>query len=219
MTHNVDLFWSFRSPYSYLAIRRILEITNEYDVNVNVRPVYPIAVRNPKFFKDIHPLWIDYLMTDIQRIGDMNGIPISWPRPDPVVMNRQTKEIPLEQPYIHRLTHLGVAAAETGNGLAFLDKISELIWNGEVRGWHEGDHLEKAAARAGFDLAQLDAMIEADFDGYAAKVGENQTALEKSGHWGVPTIAYKNEAFFGQDRVDVCLWRMKQDGLAVRPRK
>ena len=114
MTHSVDLFWSFRSPYSYLAIPRIKEISKEYDVTVNVRPVYPIAVRTPQFFKDVHPLWIDYLMLDIKRIGDMNGIPISWPRPDPVKMNRQTREVPTEQPHIHRLTHLGIAAAETG---------------------------------------------------------------------------------------------------------
>ena len=194
MTHSIDLFWSFRSPYSYLAIRRIVELTKEYDLDVNVRPVYPIAVRNPQFFKDIHPLWIDYLMTDIQRVGEMNNIPIAWPRPDPVKMNRQTKEIPIEQPYIHRLTHLGVAAAEIGDGLAFLDKISNLIWSGEVRGWHEGDHLSKAAA----------------------KVNANQEALEKAGHWGVPTLAYNNEAFFGQDRVEVCLWRMNQDGLQER---
>ncbi len=216
MPHSVDLFWSFRSPYSYLATRRIVELRKEYDLQVNVRPVYPIAIRTPKFFKDVHPLWIDYLMTDIQRVGDMNGIPISWPRPDPVRMNRQTKEVPAEQPYIHRLTHLGIAAAETGDGLAFLDQVSQLLWNGKVRGWHESDHLAKAAAKAGFDLAHLDGLIENDFDGYDAKVEENQAALEKSGHWGVPTLAYKNEAFFGQDRVEVCLWRMKQDGLATR---
>jgi 2-hydroxychromene-2-carboxylate isomerase len=114
------------------------------------------------------------------------------------------------------LTHLGIAAAERGDGLAFIDKISELLWNGEVRGWHEGDHLAKAAEKAGFDLAELDNLIEKDFDGYAAKVEANQAALEKSGHWGVPTLAYKNEAFFGQDRVDLCLWRMKQDGLSER---
>ena len=216
MPHSVDLFWSFRSPYSYLAIPRIKEISKEYDMNVNVRPVYPIAVRNPQFFKDAHPLWIDYLMLDIQRVGEMNGIPISWPRPDPVKMNRQTREVPKEQPYIHRLTHLGVAAAEIGDGLAFIDEISTLIWNGEVRGWHEGDHLAKAAEKAGFNLAKLDAMIDADFDGYAAKVEKNQAALEAAGHWGVPTLAYNNEPFFGQDRVDVCLWRMKQDGLKAR---
>lgn len=216
MSHAVELFWSFRSPYSYLALPRIVEIRKTYDVTVNVRPVYPIAVRNPHFFRAVHPLWIDYLMTDIARIGEMNGIPISWPRPDPVKMNRATKEIPLEQPYIHRLTHLGVAAAEMGDGLAFIDEISQLIWNGQTRGWQEGDHLAKAAARAGFDLARLDQAIAADDAGFKRKVEANQAALEAAGHWGVPTLAYRNEAFFGQDRVDVCLWRMQQNGLQRR---
>ncbi|WP_373088833.1 2-hydroxychromene-2-carboxylate isomerase [Sneathiella sp.] len=216
MTHTVDLFWSFRSPYSYLAIPRILEITRDYDVAVNVRPVYPIAIRNPKFFSDVNPLWIPYLMTDITRVGEMNNIPISWPRPDPVNMNRETKEVPADQPYIHRLTHLGIAAAEAGDGLAFIDQISRLIWNGETRGWQKGDHLSNAAAKAGFDLAHLDQLISADFDVYDAKVSENQQALEQSGHWGVPTLAYNGEAFFGQDRIDLCLWRMKKNGLNAR---
>ncbi|TNE35258.1 MAG: 2-hydroxychromene-2-carboxylate isomerase, partial [Alphaproteobacteria bacterium] len=211
-----DLFWSFRSPYSYLAVRSIQDMRQKYDLTVTVRPVYPIAVRTPKFFSDVNPLWIPYLLNDIERVGAMKNIPISWPRPDPVKVNRATGEIPKEQPYIHRLTHLGIAASEVGDGLDFVDCISNLLWNGEVRGWHEGDHLANAAAQKDFDLAALDAMIEDHFDDYAAKVEVNQQALEASGHWGVPTLAYKNEAFFGQDRVDVCLWRMLEDGLQER---
>jgi len=217
MTHQVDLFWSFRSPYSYLATSRIVGLTKEYDINVIVRPVYPIAIRNPDFFSEINPLWIPYLLKDIQLVADMNGLPLGWPRPDPVVMNNATREISPDQPYIHRLTHLGIAASENGNGLAFIDEVSRMIWSGEVAGWDKSDHLAKAVAKAGFDLGKLDAMINNDFDKYDAKVGENQKALEAAGHWGVPTLAYKDEAFFGQDRIDACLWRMSQDGLQKRP--
>ena len=216
MTHSVDLFYSYRSPYSYLATGRIAALRREYDVTVNLRPVYPTAIRNPDFFAQINPMWIPYLLNDITRVGEMNGTPIGWPRPDPVAMNNVTFEIPAEQPHIHRLTHLGVAASDTGDGLAFTDEISKLIWNGETKGWHEGDHLARAAERAGFDLAHLDSLIEGQFDAYAAKVGDNQKALEASGHWGVPTLAYKNEAFFGQDRIEACVWRMRKDGLAKR---
>ena len=216
MTHSVDLFYSYRSPYSYLATGRIVDLCREYDLTVNVRPVYPIAIRNPDFFAEINPLWIPYLLKDIIRVGEMNGTPISWPSPDPVSMNNVTREIPKEQPHIHRLTHLGIAASETGDGLAFTDEISKMIWNGDTKSWHEGDHLARAAERAGFDLDHLDSLIEGQFDAYAEKVGENQKALEASGHWGVPTLAYKNEAFFGQDRIDTCVWRMRQDGLAKR---
>jgi 2-hydroxychromene-2-carboxylate isomerase len=45
MTLEHDLFWSFRSPYSYLVTPRLIELEREYDVKTNVRPVYPIAVR------------------------------------------------------------------------------------------------------------------------------------------------------------------------------
>ncbi|MEH6545938.1 MAG: DsbA family protein [Sneathiella sp.] len=216
MTHNVDLFYSYRSPYSYLATGRIVDLSREYDLAVNVRPVYPIAIRNPDFFSAINPLWIPYLLKDIMRVGEMNGTPISWPSPDPVAMNNVTREIPKEQPHIHRLTHLGVAASETGDGLAFTDEVSRMIWNGDTKDWHEGDHLARAAERAGFDLAHLDSLIEDQFETYTQKVGANQAALEASGHWGVPTLAYNNEAFFGQDRIDTCVWRMSNDGLAAR---
>jgi len=45
---DVDLYWSFRSPYSYLATARIVALTRRYDVDVRLRVVLPLAVRvNP----------------------------------------------------------------------------------------------------------------------------------------------------------------------------
>ena len=43
MTLSVDLFFSFRSPYSYLALPKTLKLVADYDVTVNLRPVYPLA--------------------------------------------------------------------------------------------------------------------------------------------------------------------------------
>src|SRR4051812_12898420 len=45
MTLSVDLFFSFRSPYSYLALPRVLKLVADYDLDLNLRPVYPLAVR------------------------------------------------------------------------------------------------------------------------------------------------------------------------------
>ena len=56
MTFQVDVFWSFRSPYSYLATPRLVALQLEYDVEFTVRPVYPIALRIPGFFKRVNPL-------------------------------------------------------------------------------------------------------------------------------------------------------------------
>ena len=85
-----------------------------------------------------------------------------------------------------------------------------------MRGWNTGDHLAHAAARAGLDLATMETRIAQDTGAYDALLAENQDALEKAGHWGVPTLSFNGEAFFGQDRIDVLLWRLKQHGLERR---
>jgi 2-hydroxychromene-2-carboxylate isomerase len=216
MTLSFDLFWSFRSPYSYLATPRLLEMEREYDLTINVRPVYPLAVRTAEFFDSVHPQWIPYLMRDTYRIAEMLGLPYRWPRPDPVKIDPATRHALPDQPYIHRLTRLGCAAAEAGRGLPFLTEISCTIWSGEIDGWNEGDHLAQASARAGLDLKDLDRKIFTSPSKYEAIVQENQKAHQAAGHWGVPTMAFEGEPFFGQDRLDVLLWRLKQRGLEPR---
>ena len=216
MPLSIDVFWSFRSPYSYLATPRLVRLSAEYDLDVAVRPVLPIAVRLPNFFKQVNPLWPPYLLRDTMRIAQYLGIDYGWPRPDPIVQDGITREVAAEQPYIHRLTRLGIAAVECGRGLAFIDQVSQVIWSGKVVGWHEGPHLAEASARAGLDLAELDAAIGADPAHFDAIIADNQGALEAAGHWGVPTMVFEGEPFFGQDRIDLLVWRMQQRGLRRR---
>jgi 2-hydroxychromene-2-carboxylate isomerase len=213
---DVDLFWSFRSPYSYLATGRLAQLVRDYDFDLNVRVVLPIAVRIEGFFERVNPLWPPYLLRDTMRLAEYYGIPYGWPRPDPIVQDFATRQVAKEQPYIFRLTRLGALAASRGRGLPFIDEVSQIIWNGEVVGWHEGDHLAKATARAGLDLAEMDALIAAEPQRFDAIIEDNQRALEAAGHWGVPTMSFQGEPFFGQDRIDLLLWRMQQRGLQRR---
>jgi 2-hydroxychromene-2-carboxylate isomerase len=212
MTLSYDLYWSFRSPYSYMVTPRLLALEAEYDVVCNVRPVYPLAVRTPEFFDNRDPLWTRYFLTDVFREAAFLGLPFRWPRPDPV---QQAPDVGYRtpQPWIHRLTHLGVAAAARGRGLAFLREASHTIWSGEVDNWHEGDHLARAAERAGLDYAELSAAVDSDPDHFAKVVEVNQVDQRAAGHWGVPMMVFGGEPFFGQDRFDQLKWRMAQAGL------
>ena len=216
MTLLVDLYWSFRSPYSYLVTPRLIELERDWDARVNVRPVLPIAVRQPDFFANADPLWMSYLFRDCVRSAEFAGLPLRWPRPDPVVMDHATRTYPKEQPYIHRLTRLGALAAERGHGLALLRVVSHLIWSGEVDGWHEGDHLAQALAGAGLELAELDAVQAAEADRLDAVIKANEVDQRLGGHYGVPLMVFEGEPFFGQDRYDQLLWRMQQKGLVRR---
>ena len=216
MTLTADIFWSFRSPYSYLAIPRYRAMVEEYDLTLNLRPVYPLAIRQPEFFARNHPNWFRYLFTDVARLSQYLGVPFFPPRPDPIVQNIATRKIADEQPHIFRLTRLGQAAARRGKSLAFADEVSRLIWGG-TEDWNEGDHLAGAAERAGLDLAELDTEATREPEILDAEITANQAALEAAGHWGVPTLVFEGEPFFGQDRIELAVWRMEQKGLTQRP--
>jgi 2-hydroxychromene-2-carboxylate isomerase len=215
MTLTADIFWSFRSPYSFIATRRYRALAEEYDLTLTLRPVYPLAIRQPDFFETAHPNWLRYTFTDMVRVAQFLDIPLGLPRPDPIVQDFATRKIAAEQPYIYRLTRMGQAAARRGKSLAFADEVSRLIWGG-AENWHEGDHLAGAAVRAGLDLAELDGEASAQADALDAEIAANQAALEAAGHWGVPTLVFGGEPFFGQDRIDLAVWRMKQAGLKKR---
>ena len=49
-------------------------------------------------------------------------------------------------------------------------------------------------------------------------IKDNEAAHAASGHWGVPTFAFEYEPFFGQDRIDLLIWRMESKGLTRRQR-
>ncbi len=117
-----------------------------------------------------------------------------------------------EQPHIYRLTHLGVEAQRRGCGVAFAAEVSGLLFGG-TKDWHTGDHLAGAAGRAGLDLDDMEKTIAAD-GSHQSEVEENQEALQKAGHWGVPTFVFRGEPFFGQDRIDMLRWRLEKEGLA-----
>lgn len=210
----VDVFWSFRSPYSYLATKRLRGLQDKWDARIRPRPVYPIAIRTPDFFANAPDQWVGYLMKDIFRLSQYLDRPIGQLQPDPVVMDMATREIQADQPHIHRLTRLGILACEAGDetGWAFMDEVSSIIWSGQP--WTTGTVLADATARAGLDLGELDAKQEAETGRLEAAIEENQTAQTEGGHWGVPLMVFEGEPFFGQDRIDLLEWRLEQSGIA-----
>ena len=94
--------------------------------------------------------------------------------------------------------------------------IRDRIWSGETDNWHEGDHLARAAESAGLDLAEMDAAIAAQADRLDAAIQQNEADQRLGGHYGVPLMVYAGEPFFGQDRFDQLLWRMRQQGMERR---
>ena len=78
---------------------------------------------------------------------------------------------------------------------------------GEVLRVTEGRNLSTERLRDRYTL---------DPQHFVDAIEASQEALEASGHWGVPTFVFDGEPFFGQDRIDVLLWRLRQAGLRDR---
>lgn len=213
MKPTVDVFWSFRSPYSYLVTPDLLKLRDDYDVTVALRPVLPIAIRSKQTLFDdkAGQQKFGYILLDALRRAEYLGMNIDLPSPDPIVQDLSTLEVAEEQPYIYRLTALGIEAERQGKGIDLAFALSHMIFGG-TKNWDQGDTLAQAVTSAGLDLNELECAI-AKYD-VMVEVEKNQSLLDQAGHWGVPTMVINGEPFFGQDRIDTLRWRL--DKLGVR---
>lgn len=216
MRSIVDTYFSFRSPYSYLVTPNLLKLKKDFNVKIVIRPVLPIAIRakdivfdDPQGKQKAH-----YILRDSFRRAEFLNMKIAWPKPDPVVQNLETFEVSDDQPYIHRLNALCIEAEKRGKGVNFAYAVSHLIFGGTLD-WDKGDLLHSTVASAGLDLAELESAVSehGGEQAYMQHIEENHLALDSAGHWGVPTMVFKGEPFFGQDRIDTLRWRLDQHDL------
>ena len=215
MTQRVDVFWSYRSPYCYLTLDRFEAWRRVFDLEVAIRPVYPMAVRDPNFFAVINRKYRKYHTGDYHRLGEFLGMPVRKPVPDPIVMDNENYVIGQDQPHIGKLTRVGAAAQKRGKCFEFTNIMMRTVWDGATDDWNTDAHYTAALTQAGLDAAEVLREEVDKRDELEAIIAGNQAAFDASDHWGVPCMVYDGETFYGQDRLDELLWRMKQKGLAT----
>lgn len=213
---SVDVFWSYRSPYCYLTLDRFVDWQRDFEVTINIRPVYPMAVRDPSFFANINRKYRPYHTNDYHRVGEMLGMPVRKPVPDPIVMDNEKYEISDHQPHIARLTRTGVAAQKRGKCFEFTDAMMRTIWDGATDDWNTDAHYAAAIEKAGMNADEVMTEVADQGEMLEGIIADNQKAFDAAVHWGVPCMVFDDETFYGQDRMDVLLWRMKQKGLKAR---
>ncbi|MEZ5894180.1 MAG: DsbA family protein [Parvularculaceae bacterium] len=207
---KLDIYWSFRSPYSYLAIDRLCDIAHVYSIDAHFRPVRPLAMREPDFFERGRKQFVPYLLRDFPREAERMGLTFAFPQPDPIDMDMGSGKVAPAQPRMTRVMDLAIAAVASGKGLEFARAMAHRIWNGKP--WTDAASEAEAATAAGLDLAALDAWIADNRAAIERTISENE-AEQLLHHWGVPLMVLDGEPFFGQDRLDSLVWRMEKLGL------
>ena len=75
---KIDLYFSYRSPYSYLILPRMLKLKEEYDIEINFKVVYPIAIRMPEWFEGKNIFTYFFCkMIDMRRQAKKLGVPFT----------------------------------------------------------------------------------------------------------------------------------------------
>jgi 2-hydroxychromene-2-carboxylate isomerase len=179
---QVEFFFSFRSPYSYLAAPRAFALPERYDVELVFRGVRPMAMRG-------QPLPLAkrlYILRDAKREADRLGMPFGKIH-DPLGEG------------VWRCLTIAEHAAGVGRLREFVLAASRGIW-GEGLDVARDVGLRAACERAG--LAWTDCESAIANSEYRERIEHNTASLERLGQWGVPVFAFDGEAYWGQDRIE-----------------
>jgi len=194
---TITFYFSFRSPFAWLAFRRVPLAFAGLPVTVRAVPVFP----PPGFLNDpaLVPAKLEYVLEDAARIATAYGlrvrpptsIDIDWMRPHAA--------------YLH--------AAEKGRAQAFGEAVFAARFTDD-RDIASSEVLADLARTCGLDAS---AVVEAAGDpGVHARVMEGMAAALGDKIFGVPLFIYRGQRFWGNDRIEWLLRAIRQDqGMTV----
>lgn len=190
-----ELWFSFRSPYSYLALERIEEILAPYGVPLMLKPVAPMVTRG----LPVPAVKRMYIVRDAKREADRLGIPFGE----------------LCDPLGKGIDHcLAIAhwAAQRGQLMAFARSAMRGIW-AEALDVSEYVDLRQIVERAGLSWDEARSALGAP---EAAKVAQaHATDLAVYSLWGVPSMRCGDFIAWGQDRLPLLADRLRRHALTA----
>ena len=190
-----ELWFSFRSPYSYLALEQIEEVLAPYGVPLVIKPIAPAVTRD----LSMPPVKRTYIVRDAKREADRLGIPFGE----------------LCDPLGKGIDHcLAIAhwAASRGQLMAFCRSAMRGIW-AEARDVSEYVDLRDIVERAGLPWEEARSALGDPEAGKAAQAHAAELAVYSL--WGVPSLRCGDFIAWGQDRLPLFADRLRRHALAV----
>ena len=185
---TIEMWFSFRSPYSWIAMPRVRRLAAHYGAELQLRYILPMVMRG----LPVPPIKTRYIVLDVVREARRVGLPFG-PVVDPVGAGAERALAVLHH------------AAPKGRGHDFAEAALRASW-AEGTSLVEDDKLCEVARRAGLTDADVAAALVDE--SWRAAAETNRAALFDAGLWGAPTYRVNGgPAHWGQDR----LWALEAD--------
>ncbi|MES0872741.1 DsbA family protein [Sinimarinibacterium thermocellulolyticum] len=181
-TAPLEFWFSFRSPYSYLAAVQLLRQRERgRHPHLTLRPVLPMVMRG----LPVPAIKRLYIVRDVQRCADAQGIAFGKIH-DPVGDG------------VLRVLSVFPYDADTDTQLRFAAIAMQSIW-AEGLDLRRDANLASVFARCGLDWTHAQAALARGIDTTHAQA--HRDALFDAGLWGVPSFRQGRFTTWGQDRI------------------
>ncbi len=189
MTKNLDFYFDFISPYSYLAYKRLSSLNKDNMISINYKPILLGGLHNlgkitPPAFNERK---LKNMKNDCELIAAKNNIEFKW-----------NLKFPINSLYLMR----GYLVVDKSLKKKFFENCFDAYWkdNLDISDEEIVDNIIKKS-----DLNKkkfLDDIEKNDIKEMLKNLTSN--AFEKD-IFGAPTFVVNNKIFWGQDRLDYAL--------------
>ncbi len=176
----LEMFHSFRSPYSYIALKSAFEIADAFGLKLEVRPVLPMIARGAAMPKSK----LLYIVRDSNREARRHEVPFG-------------RIADSAGAGAERCIAAFYYAKQEGRERDFLVEAGKAIF-AEAIDVATDEGMQIVAERSGLFWPDLhEAMKD---EGWRNEAESNREMLTNAGLWGVPTFKIGEQTFWGQDR-------------------
>ena len=199
MTLNIEVYYSFQSPYSYLAVESIYDLEKNYDIELLWQPFSAKAAGQQVPPTPIIPEKLSYIFEDCNRHAQEAGIPLKFPENWP-----ETEFDP------GRVTRGALIAQDMGVLMEYNYKVFHKWW-----GLGENPNDEAFTT-------QLCDELDIDLGEFLSKVSSSDTRERVKGVYkrgrkfnvfDTPTFLIDKERIVGADRIAYLAARLEALGL------
>ncbi len=188
MSKTLEFCFDFGSPTAYLAYRRLLQLREQYGLEIKYTPMLLGGVF--KATENMSPVAIPakgkyMLEQDLPRFSKRYGVELNFNPFFPI------NTLPLMRG--------AIAAQRLGCLDDYLDCVYKAVWV-DAKNMGEAEIIQATLAEAGLDADALIALTQ-DPEVKAELISNTEQAVAR-GAFGAPTMFMDEQMYFGQDRLD-----------------